>query len=189
MPKIRVRTSRKTALALAASLTSLALLTGCAGTASPADPDDERALVLTTFTVIADMVRNVGGEHVRVESITRIGAEIHGYEPTPSDLVGAASADLILDNGFGLERWFESFVAGLDVPHVVLTEGIDPISIRTGDYEGLPNPHAWMSPVAGQVYVDNIVTALSELVPDAAAEFAANGTEYKTQLQVLADDF
>jgi len=180
------------ALALASASATVALLAGCAGAVSPNlshEPDDPRPLVLTTFTVIADMARHVGGEHVRVESITRIGAEIHGYEPTPSDLVSAASADLILDNGFGLERWFENFVANLDVPHVVLTEGIEPINIRTGDYEGLPNPHAWMSPVAGQVYVDNIVTALSELVPDAAAEFAANGTEYKTQLQVLADDF
>lgn len=180
---------RKALLVVTATVASLALLTGCASTATPADPDDERPLVLTTFTVIADMVRNVGGEHVRVQSITRIGAEIHGYEPTPSDLVGAASADLILDNGFGLERWFESFVAGLDVPHVVLTTGIEPINIRTGDYEGLPNPHAWMSPVAGQVYIENIVAALSELVPDAAAEFAANGAAFTAQLQALADDF
>src|SRR5690554_310871 len=173
MPKTGEHPRRKMALALASASATVALLAGCAGAVSPNlshEPDDPRPLVLTTFTVIADMARHVGGEHVRVESITRIGAEIHGYEPTPSDLVSAASADLILDNGFGLERWFENFVANLDVPHVVLTEGIEPINIRTGDYEGLPNPHAWMSPVAGQVYVDNIVTALSELVPDAAAE-------------------
>ncbi|MBX3093439.1 MAG: metal ABC transporter substrate-binding protein [Cryobacterium sp.] len=188
MPKTRVPATRKIALALAAAITSAALLAGCASAVDPAEPDD-RPLVLTTFTVIADMVRSVGGEHVRVESITRVGAEIHGYEPTPSDLVGAASADLIVDNGLGLERWFEGFVAGLEVPHAVLTEGIEPINIRTGDYEGLPNPHAWMSPVAGQVYVDNIVAALSTLVPDAAAEFAANGAAYKTQLRLLAEGF
>lgn len=178
--------------ALVAATAALALLAGCSSPAKPVathEPGADRPLVLTTFTVIADMVRTVAGDHVEVHSITRVGAEIHGYEPTPSDLVSAASADLIFDNGFGLERWFESFVAGLDVPHVVLTEGVEPISIRSGEYEGQPNPHAWMSPVAAQVYVDNIVTALSGLVPDAAADFEENGTRFKAELQALADHF
>lgn len=168
------------------------LLAGCAVPASPTaspEPSSDRPMVLTTFTVIADMVRTVAGEHAEVHSITRIGAEIHGYEPTPSDLVSAASADLIFDNGFGLERWFEGFVARLDVPHVVLTDGIEPVNIRTGDYEGLPNPHAWMSPLAGQTYVDNIVAGLTELVPDARDDFERNGADLKAQLQALADDF
>ena len=188
MPKTQARVYRKIALALAAVLA----LGGCASAspgASAPPADSSRPVVLTTFTVIADMVRQVAGDHVEVHSITRVGAEIHGYEPTPSDLVNAASADLIFDNGFGLERWFEGFVAELDVPHVVLSEGIEPISVRTGDYEGRPNPHAWMSPVAAQVYVDNIVAALSGLVPDAAADFEARGADYKARLQSLADDF
>src|SRR5690606_13433269 len=87
------------------------------------------------------------------------------------------------------ERWFEGFVAGLDVPHIVLTDGVEPIRIRTGDYEGLPNPHAWMSPIAGQAYVDNIVAGLTELVPDARDEFERNGADLKAQLQALVDDF
>jgi manganese transport system substrate-binding protein len=103
-------------------------------------------------------------------------------------LRSAASADLILDNGLGLERWFEDFVGTLDVPHVVLSDGVKPINITTGDYEGLPNPHAWMSPLAGQRYVENIVTALSDLMPDAAAEFRANGDAYQAELQALADE-
>ena len=112
----------------------LAALGGCAAApvddaTSPTAVDDERPVVLTTFTVLADIARNVAGDRVRVESITKIGAEIHGYEPTPGDLRRAAEAHLILDNGLGLEAWFERFVADLDVPHVVLSEGVEPIPI------------------------------------------------------------
>lgn len=160
------------------------LLSGCSG---PPPADDERPLVLTTFTVIADMVEVVAGDAVRVDSITKVGAEIHGYEPTPSDLTSAASADLILDNGFGLERWFEDFVARVDAPHAVLTEGIEPINISTGEYEGRPNPHSWMSPIAGQTYVANIAAALSDLMPERAADFEANAAAYSAELQALAD--
>ncbi len=173
---------------LVAAVVAAGLLGACAsGTGGTRAAENEVPLVLTTFTVIADMARQVGGDAVRVDSITKVGAEIHGYEPTPSDLRSAASADLILDNGLGLERWFEDFVATLDVPHVVLSDGVEPINISAGDYEGLPNPHAWMSPIAGQTYVDNIVDALSELVPDAAELFHANGAAYNAELQALAD--
>ena len=173
---------------LAVVILATAGLVGCASTATPAAPDNEKPVVLTTFTVIADMASVVGGDVVEVHSITKVGAEIHGYEPTPSDLKRASSADLILDNGFGLERWFETFVERLDVPHAVLTEGIDPIDIKVGDYAGRPNPHAWMSPMAGQQYVDNIAAALSELVPEEEATFTANAKAYKGELQALEDE-
>ncbi|MCW4386576.1 metal ABC transporter substrate-binding protein [Salinibacterium sp. SYSU T00001] len=158
-------------------------LVGCS-TATPEERD--KPLVLTTFTVIADMVKVVGGDAVDVESITKVGAEIHGYEPTPSDLRNAASADLIVDNGLGLERWFEQFVERIDVPHAVLSEAIDPIDISGGEYEGRPNPHAWMSPIAGQEYVTAIEEALSELVPEEAEAFRERANEYRAQLQELA---
>ncbi|WP_403020412.1 metal ABC transporter substrate-binding protein [Salinibacterium sp. GXW1014] len=172
---------------LGAAAVTVALLSGCAATPSETEPAEVgKPQVLTTFTVIADMVRAVGGDAVEVESITKVGAEIHGYEPTPSDLRNAASADLILDNGLGLERWFEQFVERIDVPHVVLSDGIEPIDIAGGDYEGRPNPHAWMSPVAGQQYVANIAVALGDLVPERAAEFDAAAAEYSAQLADLA---
>ncbi|WP_104118105.1 metal ABC transporter substrate-binding protein [Arthrobacter sp. B1805] len=168
------------------------LLTGCApgpeAQASPASADS-RPLVLTTFSVLADLADTVGGGHVRVESITKVGAEIHGYEPTPSDLVRAQDADLILDNGLGLERWFERFLQSVDAPHAVLSEGVEPVDIRSGDYSGLANPHAWMSPLAAQTYVDNAVRALTELAPEHAAEFEANGQHLKNQLGELLDGF
>ncbi len=149
---------------------------------------DDRPRVVTTFTVIADMVRVVGGDEITVESITKIGAEIHGYEPTPSDLRRAADADLVLDNGLGLERWFDGFIDRIDAPRVVISEGIEPINIRTGAYEGAPNPHAWMSPVVGQLYVDNIAAALSNLAPESAAVFETNAAAYKAELQALAEE-
>ncbi|WP_434993760.1 metal ABC transporter substrate-binding protein [Arthrobacter sp. Ld5] len=162
--------------------------TGCARPAPPSSPDD-RPHVLTTFSVLADLVDTVGGGHVRVESITKVGAEIHGYEPTPSDLVRAQDADLVIDNGLGLERWFERFLNSVDAPHVVLSDGVEPIDIRTGDYRGRANPHAWMSPVAAQTYVDNTVVALSGLAPEHAADFEANGRELKADLADLLADF
>lgn len=185
MPKFTPATALLAALCLG--------MTGCsapsgieAESRSSASPSG-KPLILTTFTVIADMARQVGGKHVQVESITKVGAEIHGYEPTPSDLKNAAEADLILDNGLGLERWFKRFVASAEAPHAVLSTGIDPIPISVGEYEGETNPHAWMSPRAGQLYVENIVEALSRLVPAHAADFRANGERYEAELQELLD--
>ncbi|MGI9570332.1 MAG: metal ABC transporter solute-binding protein, Zn/Mn family, partial [Desulfobulbia bacterium] len=82
--------------------------------------------VVTTFTVFADMARNIAGEAATVESITKPGAEIHNYQPTPGDILRAQNADLILWNGLNLELWFKKFFSNLsDVPSVVLTEGIE----------------------------------------------------------------
>lgn len=163
--------------------------TGCSAQASPAPPVDDRPLVLTTFSVLADLAGMVGGDHVRVESITKVGAEIHGYEPTPSDLVRAQEADLILDNGLGLERWFERFLNSVDAPHAVLSDGVEPVDIRAGDYAGRANPHAWMSPLAARTYVDNTVQALTGLAPEHAADFEANGRELKDELTDLLEGF
>ena len=120
----------------------------------------DRMKVLTTFTVLADMAANVAGDAADVVSITKPGAEIHGYEPTPQDIVRASDADLILWNGMNLELWFEQFLSNMkDVPSVTLTEGIDPISISSGSYEGMPNPHAWMGLDNAIIYIDNILKA------------------------------
>lgn len=154
-----------------------------AGCTVPAEEADDRPLVVTTFTVIADLVSEVGGERVRVESITRVGAEIHGYEPTPGDLRRAQGADLIIDNGLNLEAWFEQFLENLDVPRVVASEGIEPIAIAGTT---APNPHAWMSPVAAESYVETIRAALTDLDPEGAPEFASNADAYTAELRALA---
>lgn len=139
--------------------------------------------VVTTFTVIADMAQNVAGDAAEVVSVTKPGAEIHGYEPTPQDLVGALDADLILWNGLNLELWFEQFLRNLgDKPSVTVSEGIDPIPIAEGSYEGKPNPHAWMGMENALIYVDNIRDALSEQDPDNAAVYAENAARYKARI-------
>jgi manganese/iron transport system substrate-binding protein len=143
----------------------------------------DRLKVVTTFTVIADMARNVAGEGVDVVSVTKPGAEIHGYEPTPQDIVGAVDADLILWNGMNLERWFEQFLGNLgEVPSATLTDGIEPMSISGGEYDGKPNPHAWMSLENALIYVDNIEAALAGVDPDNASVYAANAEAYKAQI-------
>ncbi len=146
----------------------------------------EKKKILTTFTVIADMAQNIGGDTLVVESITRMGAEIHGYEPTPSDLVKAQNADLVLYNGMNLERWFEQFLGNLqDVPSALVTGGIEPIPIAQGPYADTPNPHAWMSPRNGLIYVENIRKAFIALDPDNAATYTANANAYSQKIQAI----
>lgn len=163
------------------------VLGGCAG-GDTTDPLDDRPVVLATFTVLADIAAEVAGPYLAVESLTKPGAEIHDYEPTPGDIKKASQAQLIIDNGLGLERWFARFVADLDVPHVVATDGLEPIDIAGDVDAGKPNPHAWMSPLNVQTYVANIVAAFSELDHGHAAEFAANGAAYSDKLQQVHDD-
>ena len=170
--------------------TFLALATVAAIVASTAGNPvaAEKMKVVTTFTVLADMAQNVAGEAADVVSITKPGAEIHGYEPTPQDIVRASDADLVLWNGLNLELWFEQFVANLgDMPSVTLTEGIDPIPISTGSYQGKPNPHAWMGLDNALVYIDNIAAAFAEHDPGNAATYAANAEAYKAELRATIE--
>ncbi len=156
-----------------------------AATSETADTQGKKK-VLTTFTVLADIAQNVAGDALVVESITRIGAEIHGYEPTPSDLTKAQDADLILYNGMNLERWFEQFLGNVEeVPSVLLTTGIEPIPIAEGPYTDKPNPHAWMSPRNALVYVENIRAAFVELDPENAATYNANAAAYSEKLRAI----
>ena len=151
--------------------------------AAPESARADRLKVVTTFTVIADMAAEVAGDTAEVVSITKPGAEIHGYEPTPGDLLRASDADLILWNGLNLELWFEQFLANLgDIPSATLTDGIDPIPIAGGEYRGRANPHAWMGHNNALVYIDNIEAALARHDPGNAEAYAANAAEYKLRI-------
>lgn len=149
---------------------------------------DEKMKVVTTFTVLADMAASVAGEAAEVVSITKPGAEIHGYEPTPQDIVRAYDADLILWNGMNLELWFEQFLSNMkNVPAATLTRGIEPISISSGSYEGKPNPHAWMGLDSALIYIDNILEAFVDHDPDNAELYAANAQAYKEKLRATIE--
>ena len=142
--------------------------------------------VVTTFTVIQDIAQNVAGDAATVESITKPGAEIHEYEPTPKDIVKAQSADLILWNGLNLERWFERFFQNIkDKPAVVVTEGVTPLSIYEGPYKDAPNPHAWMSPSNALIYVENIKNALVKYDPQNADAYQKNAAAYAEKIKQL----
>ena len=142
--------------------------------------------VVTTFTIIQDIAQNVAGTVAIVESVTRPGAEIHDYQPTPLDVVKAQSADLVLWNGMNLERWFEKFFANVkEVPTAIVSEGIIPLPIREGPYTDKPNPHAWMSPSSGLVYVENIRKALAKADPANADIYARNAEAYSGQIRAI----
>ncbi|HHR9176976.1 TPA: iron/manganese ABC transporter substrate-binding protein SitA [Salmonella enterica subsp. enterica serovar Kentucky] len=148
----------------------------------------EKFKVITTFTVIADMAKNVAGDAAEVSSITKPGAEIHEYQPTPGDIKRAQGAQLILANGLNLELWFARFYQHLSgVPEVIVSTGVKPMGITEGPYNGKPNPHAWMSAENALIYVDNIRDALVKYDPDNAQIYKQNAERYKAKIRQMAD--
>ena len=155
---------------------------------SPQAAQNEKLKVVTTFTVIADIAKNVAGEAAEVESITKPNAEIHNYQPTPGDIIRAQKADLILWNGLNLELWFEKFFQNLDeVPSAIVSEGVEPMGIAEGPYTGKPNPHAWMSPEATLIYVENIRKALAAEDPKNAETYARNAAAYSEKIKATVE--
>jgi manganese/iron transport system substrate-binding protein len=164
----------------------IAVGTALAPTARAADDATKPFRVVTTFTVIQDIAQNIAGDAAIVESITKPGAEIHDYQPTPLDIVKAQSADLVLWNGMNLERWFEKFFVNVsDVPSVVASEGVEPMGINEGPYTGKPNPHAWMSPANVLIYIENIRKALVEHDPEHADVYNANAAAYAERIKAI----
>ena len=165
-------------------------LFSCSSRPNHLEEEKGKPVVLTTFTVLADIAKNVAGDRLIVNSITKHGAEIHGYQPTPSDLVRAAKADLVIENGLGLELWAKKFIAaaGENIPSVVLSDGIKPLLIEGDLYSGKPNPHAWMSPKRTMQYVDKLVEAFSDLDPEGVSYFNQNAKLYKVKLQALDEE-
>lgn len=171
---------RKITMMLLSALLTTLIATSCYAA--------EKFKVVTTFTVIADMVKNVAGDAAEVTSITKPGAEIHEYQPTPGDIKRAQGAQLIMANGLNLERWFERFYQHLDgVPEVIVSAGVKPIGIGEGPYNGKPNPHAWMSPDNALIYVDNIRDALVKYDPAHAETYRQNAAAYKQKITAALD--
>jgi manganese transport system substrate-binding protein len=175
-----IRLVRRTTAAAASALMAGSLV-ACAPGDSPSDSPE----VLATFTILADMAQEVAGDVLEVASLTRPGAEVHGYDPTPGDIRTAADAEVILSNGLGLENWLDKLTADSDATRVTVTDGIDPVTIAGTD---APNPHAWMSPTLASVYVDNIVDALSDHRPADAGTFRDNAAAYRERLDEVRRD-
>ena len=166
------------------------LVSGAAALVMPALPTFAQAKfkAVTTFTVIADIAQNVAGDAAVIESITRPGAEIHNYQPTPGDIRRAQGANLVLWNGLNLELWFERFFQNLrNVPSVTVSDGVEPMGIAEGPYTGKPNPHAWMSPTAVMTYIDNIRNGLMQYDAANAAVYEANADAYKAKITATID--
>jgi manganese/iron transport system substrate-binding protein len=162
--------------------TALVLFAGLAMAGSAVAQEKFKAV--TTFTVIADIAQNVAGDAAIVESITKPNAEIHNYQPTPGDILRAQDAKLIFWNGLNLEQWFERFFNNIsDVPSVVVSEGVEPMGIAEGPYTGKPNPHAWMSPQAALIYVENIRKAFVEHDPENAETYNRNAAAYSEKIK------
>lgn len=177
---------------MATGISRRVLLAGVAGLAAapvraqPARPAGWKPRVVTTFTIIQDIAQNVAGTAAVVQSITKPGAEIHDYQPTPQDVVRAQGADLVLGNGMNLERWFERFIdTAKGVRSAVVSEGVVPMPIREGPYLDKPNPHAWMSPSSALIYVENIRRALADLDPANAAIYATNAAAYAAKVRAI----
>ena len=173
--------------AVSLSLAVLSLISsGCTQKSSTDQFIKDKPEVLTTFTVLADLARNVAGDRLKVRSIVKPGSEIHGYQPTPSDIEQASSADLIIENGLGLELWARKFTASAgNIPTITLSDGMEPLLIAEDAYAGKPNPHAWMSPQRTMAYVDQLEQAFVQLDPAGADQFKANAVAYKQSLQRL----
>ena len=150
------------------------------------EQDPDKIVALSTFTVLADMVSEVGGSKVESISLTRPGVEVHDYEPTPSDLRRAAEAQVVFENGLGLEEWIQQLRTNVpDVPTFNASEGVEVLFIASDEAAGQPDPHAWMSPEQGLIYVENIRQALTDIAPEHADYFATNATAYSEQISAV----
>lgn len=165
------------------------LVTGCGTGAAPTGPTPvPNALrVVTTTTVFADLVHQVGGTLVSVESLVPRGGEVHTFDPTPADVMRVTQAQLIVANGLGLDDWLTGLVrdAGTGAPIVKLAENLPGVSYLAGDSGGATNPHLWLNVAYAAKYVDRIQAALSSADPADAATFAANADAYRARLAAL----
>ena len=166
----------------------VALTTTSCKNISEVDKSNKK-LLLVSFTVLEDIVKNIVGDEFDVKSITKPGIEVHGYQTTPSDLIKGSKAEVFIDNGFGFELWAEKFVSNLKVKRITMANNLKPLFIGEDAYKGKPNPHAWISPKRGIIYVDTLSRALSELKPQSKTVFKKNAEIYKNKLLEIDEDF
>ena len=141
--------------------------------------------VVASFSILADMVSEIAGEAIEVESIIGPGADAHIYQPSVADAMTVAGADIVFVNGFGFETWASNLISesASDAVVVIATEGITPIEV-----DGSIDPHAWNSLKNGMIYVRNIAAALSDIAPQLADQVNANAELYMQRLEYIDQD-
>lgn len=138
--------------------------------------------IVASFSILGDMVEQVAGDHAEVTTIVGPDADAHVYQPSVADARAVADADVVFVNGLGFETWSDTLIAesGTEAKIYVATVGVTPVEV-----DGETDPHAWNALSNGIVYVRNIQAALSEVMPDHAADFAANANAYIAELEAL----
>lgn len=141
--------------------------------------------IVVSFSILADMTREVAGEVAVVTSLVAANADAHVFEPTPKDAQRLKTADLVIVNGLRFEGWMDRLVksSGYKGPLVVATAGIEPRLVRSS-----ADPHAWQSLKHAQTYVQNIADALARARPDQATAINARAASYSQKLKALDDD-
>jgi manganese transport system substrate-binding protein len=171
------------------------LLMAAAGCSSGKD-ESEKVEVVATYSIIYDLVQNVGGDKVEVHSMVPIGSNPHEYDPLPEDVLKTTDADVVFYNGLNLEEgnsWFEKLLKttdkdGKDAPVYRVSEGVEAIHLESKGLEKEPDPHAWLDINNGIIYVENIRDALIKEDPDNKDYYEKNAEKYISELKELHDE-
>lgn len=192
--RLSIPMHRLAILRFGAATLAVSLLLGACGANWPSGPgafgaDPTRLGVITTTTVFADLVAQVGGDRVDVHSLVPKGGDVHTFDPRPSDIVRVSTATLMFRNGLGLDDWLTKLVedSGSNAKVVALGEGLPGVDYIAGG-DGQPNPHVWMNVAYAEKYVDRIEATLAAVDPADASTFAARASAYKQQLATLDAD-
>lgn len=149
-------------------------------------PAAEKLPVVTSFSILADMVHQVGGEHIQITNMVGPDADAHTYEPTPDDAKALLKAKLIIKNGLGFEPWLDRLVTSTETKATVVSasHGVIPRSLDE-DGETIPDPHAWHNLANAELYVANITKALIAADPTNKADYERNSQTYLKQIYAL----
>ena len=159
--------------------------------AAPADAQDKLRIV-ATFSILADLAKNVGGDAVDVGSLVGPNGDAHAYAPSPADAKRLADAKLVLVNGLGFEGWIERLVkaSGTKATVAMAAKGVKPRQMKDedGHDHGKSDPHAWQSVANTKIYIANIRDALVKADPAGKAAYEANASAYLAKLDALEND-
>ncbi|MDQ0164420.1 iron/zinc/copper transport system substrate-binding protein [Bacillus horti] len=181
---------RKIGFSIIISLLSLSLLAACSNNGDGAGANEEgKVRVVSSFSVLHDVVQNVGGDLVEASFLTPIGEDPHEFEPTPSTFQLISDADLLIFNGFNMDYWIQGLAqnAQSNATEVIVTQGVEsiPLSADAGEMAGMEDPHAWLDPKNVMIYAENIKDALVQADPDHADQYEANLKDYLAELEEL----